>query len=276
VTATSLSTSVVVFQSDMAELLATLQSLAEAVRHAQQAGILASAQLFLIDNGSPDQAALDRVIARSMETSSAMPVSVIRGQGNVGYGSGHNLGLRRARSEYHLVLNPDVQLDPEALVEGLRFLDQEPSVALVAPEVRGPDGQRQFLCRRYPDLLTLLLRGFAPASVRGWFSERLARYEMRDLLADEVVGDIPIASGCFMLARTATLNGIGGFSEDYFLYFEDYDLSVRLRRQASIAYVPGVSILHLGGGAARKGGLHVRLFLESAWRFFRTHGWKVV
>jgi GT2 family glycosyltransferase len=273
VTATSLSTSVVIYKPDLPELLETLESLAEAVSRARQAGLLAGAQLFLVDNGSPDQEALDGVLARLAET--AMDVSVIRGHGNLGYGRGHNLGLRRARSEYHLILNPDVKLDPEALVRGLRFFDQEPSVALLAPDVRGPDGQRQFLCRRYPDLLTLLLRGLAPAPLRGWFSGRLARYEMRDLVGDEVVADIPIASGCFMLARTAMLNAVGGFSEDYFLYFEDYDLSVRLRRLASIAYVPGVRIVHLGGGAARKGSLHVRLFLESAWRFFRTHGWKV-
>ena len=273
--ASTLSTSVVVFHPDVAELVETLESLAQAVRRAREAGLLAAAHVFLIDNGSPDPAALEGVLARLATAAPALDVSLIRGHGNVGYGRGHNLGLRRAESDYHLILNPDVRLDPEALVEGLRFLGRERSVALVAPEVRGPDGERQYLCRRYPDLLTLVLRGFAPARVRERFSRRLARYEMHDILGDRVVENIPIASGCFMLARTAALRAIGGFSEDYFLYFEDYDLSLRLRRQFSIAYVPGVRIVHLGGGAARKGALHVRLFLESAWRFFRTHGWKV-
>jgi GT2 family glycosyltransferase len=273
--ATSLSTSVVVYRPDLPELLETLESLAQAVRRACEAGLLSAAQVFLIDNGSPDPAALEGVLARLAASAPTLDVSLIRGHGNVGYGRGHNLGLRRAQSEYHLILNPDVRLDPEALVEGLGFLARKRSVALVAPEVRGPDGKRQYLCRRYPDLLTLVLRGFAPERVRERFARRLARYEMHDILGDRVVEDIPIASGCFMLARTATLRDVGGFSEDYFLYFEDYDLSLRLRRQSSIAYVPGVKIVHLGGGAARKGALHVRLFLESAWRFFRTHGWKV-
>jgi hypothetical protein len=268
--------SVVVYQPDEPSLLETLRSLVEAARRAREAGLLAAAQLFLIDNGSPDPAALDRAVAWLAQPRNGIGLSVIRGHGNVGYGQGHNLGLHQTRDEYHLILNPDVQLDPDALVEGLGFLEREPSVALVAPDVRGADGQRQFLCREYPDLFTLLLRGFAPGVVRGWFAARLARYEMRDRLGSEVVRDVPIASGCFMLARTAMLNAIGGFSEKYFLYFEDYDLSVRLRRLASIAYVPRVRIVHLGGGAARKGVLHVRLFLESAWRFFRTHGWKVV
>src|SRR5688500_11875484 len=171
--ASTLSTSVVVFHPDVAELVETLESLAQAVRRAREADVLAAAHVFLIDNGSPDPAALEGVLARLAAAAPALDVSLVRGHGNVGYGRGHNLGLRRAESDYHLILNPDVRLDPEALVEGLRFLARERSVALVAPEVRGPDGERQYLCRRYPDLLTLVLRGFAPARVRERFSRRL-------------------------------------------------------------------------------------------------------
>ena len=98
---------------------------------------------------------------------------------------------------------------------------------------------------------------------------------MRDLSEDEVASDIPIASGCFMLARADVLRSLGGFSPRYFLYFEDFDLSLRLSRIAAIAYVPTVRIVHLGGEAARKGLLHQRLFVRSALTFSSTHGWKL-
>jgi GT2 family glycosyltransferase len=78
-----------------------------------------------------------------------------------------------------------------------------------------------------------------------------------------------------MFARREVLGAVGGFSPDYFLYFEDYDLSMRIRRTSRIAYVSRVRIVHHGGDAAKKGGTHVRLFLASAFRFFRTHGWKL-
>jgi hypothetical protein len=68
---------------------------------------------------------------------------------------------------------------------------------------------------------------------------------------------------------------VGGFSARYFLYFEDFDLSLRFHRLADIAYVPSVRITHGGGNAARKGGAHQRLFIRSALTFFRTHGWKL-
>jgi GT2 family glycosyltransferase len=78
-----------------------------------------------------------------------------------------------------------------------------------------------------------------------------------------------------MLARGALMRDSGGFSSRYFLYFEDYDLSLRLRRRTDIAYVPSVRIIHLGGDAASKGARHTLLFLRSAVTFFRTYGWKL-
>jgi hypothetical protein len=98
---------------------------------------------------------------------------------------------------------------------------------------------------------------------------------MRDLPEQEVATGIPIASGCFKLARRSVLQAIGGFSPAYFLYFEYFDLSLRLRRMADIAYVPQVRILHRGGYAVRKGWTHRRLCLRSAVTFFRRHGWKL-
>ena len=103
----------------------------------------------------------------------------------------------------------------------------------------------------------------------------LDRYEMRDRMEAEVVRDVPLASGCFMFARRDVLAAVGGFAPEYFLYFEDYDLSMRIRRIAEIAYVGRVRIVHHGGEAARKGQKHVRHFFASALRFFRTHGWKI-
>jgi GT2 family glycosyltransferase len=71
------------------------------------------------------------------------------------------------------------------------------------------------------------------------------------------------------------LQRLDGFDPRYFLYFEDYDLSLRTGRIARIVYVPAVRIVHFGGGAADKGFQHIRLFAASAWRFFGTHGWRL-
>jgi GT2 family glycosyltransferase len=149
---------------------------------------------------------------------------------------------------------------------------------LVAPRVEGADGVYQYLCKRPPGLLTLGLRGFAPAWLRAPFAGLLARYEMRDVLGPQVtepVAGIPLASGCFMLMRTAAVRAVGGFGDAYFLYFEDFDLSLRLGTQGQLVYLPAMRIIHLGGQAGRKGSHHRKLFLRSALTFFRRNGWRL-
>jgi hypothetical protein len=80
-----------------------------------------------------------------------------------------------------------------------------PAVVILAPDARDPSGTPLHLCKRYPTVLALLLRGFAPAAVRDRFNSSLARYEMRDLPRDRPVTGVPLLSGSFMFCRRAPL-----------------------------------------------------------------------
>jgi hypothetical protein len=273
--AASLSVGVVVYHSDLTLFAETLASLGAAVARARKDGELGQVAVTVVDNGSPDPEVLDRVVASALPPDRGIQVAIRRGQGNVGYGRGHNIAIAPSTMTYHLILNPDAVLEPAAVAESLRFLRVNPDVGMLAPDVYGSTGERQYLCRRYPSVLVLLLRGFAPQWIKGRFKRLLDHYELRDRMDAEVVRDVPIASGCFMFARRDVLQAVGGFTPEYFLYFEDYDLSLRIRRTSRIAYVSRVRIIHHGGEAAKKGQTHVRFFFGSALRFFRTHGWKI-
>ena len=234
----------------------------------------ATLQLVLVDNAGIGQGrSVLGTGAGARIASLAERVDVLDSQGNVGYGQGHNLALAIALAPYHLILNPDVELAHDALSTALAFLDAHPEAGLLAPYVANRAGQQEFLCRRYPTLLDLAARGFLPRRGGRLFDKRLSRYEMRSEMSEgRPVWDAPIVSGCFMLFRSSVLKRLNGFDPRYFLYFEDYDLSLRTGRIARIVYVPAVRIVHFGGGAADKGFQHIRLFAASAWRFFGTHG----
>ena len=105
------------------------------------------------------------------------------------------------------------------------------------------------------------------------FQDSLRSYEYRDQEScDE--WDVECASGCFMFARTTALKSINGFDERYFLYFEDFDLTMRLKLLGRIKQVSRVQIIHNGGAAAKKGWRHLLYFAASCIRFFNSHGWK--
>jgi len=268
-----LSVAVVTYEPDLALLERCLRSLGNAVKVAKDRGLVSSASLFVVDNDASTPPDLPGVAVQAFGDSGR--VELIHGHGNVGYGRANNLAIPRLASDLHLVMNPDVELDPMALVAAIEALEADPKLGAVAPQVRGPGGEPQYLCKRYPSVWVLFLRGFAPRALRERNARALEAYEMRDLPADRPYSPVPLASGCFMLMRTELFRRVGGFDPRFFMYFEDYDLSLRFGREAALVYVPSARIVHHGGEASRKGFRHLAWFVRSAWRFFSTHGWKI-
>ncbi|KVL35402.1 glycosyl transferase [Burkholderia territorii] len=268
-----MSVSVVTYRSDESMLAQTFSSLLAACRKLRESRPGVTVQVCLVDNGNE---VVKLAAVRSTIEGPGIECTVLTGHGNVGYARGHNLPIETAQSDYHLILNPDIDAAPDSLGQALDFMDRHPAVGLLTPWIGDDRGNVQYLCRRFPALFDLLVRGFLTARVRHLFSGRLARYEMRDLINDhDIVWDPPIVSGCFMLFRTDVLKKLGGFDPRYFLYFEDYDLSLRTHDVARVAYVPSVRVIHHGGGASRKGLAHIRMFAASAFKFYNRFGWRL-
>jgi GT2 family glycosyltransferase len=276
----SLTVSVVTYQPDTTLLERCLRMLALAIGAAREDGVVKSVAVALIDN-SEDRRVADEVIrlGKLRFADSGVQLHFLHGHANIGYGTAHNLMLNGTGADYQLVLNPDVELAADSLASAIRWLDQHPDVGVAAPAVTRPDGTYDPLCKRYPAVLDLALRGFAPQSIRRLFHRRLDRYEMRDAIdpaGAEPVFDLPVMSGCCLLVRRAAIDATGGFDPGFFLYFEDFDWSVRLNQVAHTAYLPSFRVVHHGGGAARKGWKHIRWFIKSAFRFYNKHGWRFV
>ena len=270
-----LSVSVVLHNSPLALLNSAMQSLHRSAQAAFQANCLARVTVYLIDNLSQEsyRAELIQEIA-GWPQSEFFDLQYLPLASNRGFGAGHNEVLPWLESDFHLVLNPDVELQDDTLRIGLSLLLDNEDIALTSPRVFGGAGEQEFLCKRYPSVLVLLLRGFAPQFLRRLFRQQLAAYEMRDLCQDEGQVNVAIASGCFMLVRTPDLRAISGFNEDFFLYFEDFDLSLRLGKEGRLVFDPDMRIIHHGGYAANKGRLHLRYFITSGIMFFNRHGWR--
>jgi len=264
-----LSVSLVTYRPDLPLLRDTFASLRKAVDHAVQTGRLESALLTIVDNGNDE--GLDELARQE----GWADIRMIRGQGNVGFGRGHNLAFAKGMEEFHLILNPDVDIRPDAVTKALEFFGKHQDGGLLSPLIIDRKGSERFLCKRFPSLFDLLLRGFAPPGIRRLFSTRLDRYELADLGTPEVLWDPPIVSGCFMLFRSSVLHTLGGFDPRFFLYFEDFDLSLRATEITRVAAVANVRIAHYGGDSGRKGRRHVMMFSRSAGQFFMKYGWKL-
>jgi GT2 family glycosyltransferase len=264
----------VTFNSDRELLERCLASLAGALRYADERVHSVTMHLMVVDNSTNS---VSQQQCRQLVTGEAAAgfdrVDYWQPDGNVGFGAGHNQALVRADSDLHLIMNPDVEMAEDSLAIGIDFMMRHDDVVLVSPCATDGSGAEQYLCKRYPSLLVLALRGFAPTFVKRKFRNYLHSYEIRDVLSGSDAVDVPLASGCYMLTRTESIRRVGGFSSKFFMYFEDFDLSLRLQPVGRLVYLPDMKIVHYGGYSARKGIRHITMFAKSGWKFFRTHGW---
>lgn len=265
--------SIVLFRPDLPALERLICSIQPALTDNISGDAFAfPAEVVLIDHSD---ASLSSVFLERLRglTDTALAIRYLHTKANPGFGAGHNRAFEEASSSrYFLVTNPDLEFLPESLACAIQYLDSHPDTGLLAPALcEQPDNIRP-ACFRYPDVLTLLAR-----FIGGTFAaKRSYRYECRDWEPATLRADPILVSGCCMFFRSTTYKSLGGFDTSFFLYFEDFDLSMRATRITHSVYHPRVGVKHAGGGAGRKGGRHAWMFLSSARRFFAKHGWRWV
>ena len=169
----------------------------------------------VVDNASSDDT---QAVAREQGA------RVIANPLNEGYGRGNNIGVRAAGTEFVLILNPDIVLEPGAVAELLAAAARYPDAGLFGPRIMEPDG-RFF---------------FQPRSL-------IAPYLQNPggkLSLPEGECCVPFLSGACLLARRALFLGLGGFDPAIFLFYEDDDLC---RRVADA----GHALVHVHAAVAR-------------------------
>jgi GT2 family glycosyltransferase len=244
-------TAAVVVSHDSARVLPRcLESLAEAA-----AGRL---EVVVVDggskDGSPDLVRAQFPFARVLELG-----------GNRGFGAADNRGATEVASDALLLLNPDAWLVGDALDRLTDALDGDLRLGLVAPRLRYPDGRPQFVWA--PDRGVVgeaLQKARNRFEARGWSHRPLER-----LLRLLDPGWLTVACA---LVRRAAFDQVGGFDPGYFLYFEDVDLGLRLRRAGwRAAVVEGATACHLGGGGGALSEVTMLHYRQSQLRYYRQH-----
>jgi GT2 family glycosyltransferase len=171
-------------------------------------------------------------------------------------------------------LNPDVEINEEAITIGIEYLKKNPDTGLVVPKVI--NSKKKHLCKKYPSVFVLFLRSFAPKRLKQKYKKLMDDYELNEMDTNDVQRSIQIASGCFMLYRGKIIKNISGFDPRYFLYMEDFDISIRTQEVSNIVFLPKMKISHFGGNAYKKGIKEIVCFIRSTLIFFQAHGWKYI
>jgi GT2 family glycosyltransferase len=221
-------------------------------------------EVIVSDNGSTD-GSVEKIRAQFPT------VRVVENRANLGFAKGNNVGIREARGEYVLILNPDTIIHDGSLDRWIEFADQYPEAGAFGCKVLNPDGTYQRSARPFPTILRSLIAALYLRSLG---------YMGRAFVSDEYLGwngdterEVDWQSGCCVLFRGELLKRLGGFDERFFYHYEEVDLCRRVWAASyPIRFTPEATITHLGGQSVSR--FPVRFALETnrnRYRYFHKH-----
>ena len=229
--------------------------------------VMRTLDVIIVDNNSGDATA--EILNREANWAQV----ILSGQNN-GFGRGCNIGFARVNSRYTIFINPDAQVEPDALQTMLEFMEQNPNAGIVGPatvcgEDEGINGYQHTGLRptpatimrscvpflRRPSLSWVIQPGSAPART-GW------------------------VCGAVLMIRTDLLQRLGGFDPRFFLYWEETDLCKRVEDAGFGNWVIGGALArHIVGASStgevvRYGGAVARHYYQSRYYYMvKHHGW---
>lgn len=207
-------------------------------------------EIIVVDNDSSDGS------ARMLESEFGDRIKIIKNKINQGFGPANNQGAQIAQGEYLFFLNSDTFVKNNILKPLKDVLDSDNKIGIISPKLISEDGQEQERAYgEFPNLLSVILEKFEkPPIIK------------KDLFETDWV------SGAALITRKDIFEKIGGFDEDFFMYFEDIDLCKRVKDAGfKIAVYPGVSVTHLCGQSIKKSSERKKYYYKSQDYFYKKH-----
>jgi len=200
-------------------------------------------KIVVIDNASEDSS------VELLHSTFGDRIELIASLRNFGFGQANNLAAAGAMTDYLLLVNPDARLlTPSFVADLIDFMEQNPHVGIAGPEIHEPLKRRQYVMpkRSYPS------------------QSRLSNSDFLQGLPGRYAW---ILGACLCIRRELYEN-IGGFDPDYFLYGEDTDICLRVRKAGfAIGYCEQAKLMHVGG-ASESDAIPLDKFLRKKRGFF--------
>jgi GT2 family glycosyltransferase len=195
-------------------------------------------EVIVVDNASADDS-LDMLKADFPQ------VRIIANTINLGFARACNQGMRAARGRLLLLLNSDTYVRDDVIARMATYLLSRPDVAMAGCQLQYPDGCIQHTAFRSLSILRSLFEDL-------WLYKLLPAAQRADVLLggywqSDVEKEVDWLAGAFMMLRREVFLQTDGFAEDFFMYGEDSEWCMRIRRSGGrIMFNPLGVVYHVG------------------------------
>jgi GT2 family glycosyltransferase len=205
-----------------------------------------STEIIVVDNGSKD--------ALKLEKKDNLLLN--RSEKNTGFAGGYNIGIKEALkrgADYVLIVNNDTIIDPLMIENMLKVLESDPQIGITVPKIYFAKGH-EFHKNRYVEKELGKVFWYAGGST-DWRNVKSVHRGVDEVDHGQYdyIEKVDFATGCCILFKREVLKKVGLFNEQYFLYYEDADLSERIKKAGyRIYFVPNSVLYH--NNASSSGG----------------------
>jgi len=239
----------------------TLDALFEAARRCRDAKVL---DFVFVDNGSKD--ATPHILAKQTDWADVVITGV-----NNGFGRGCNIGLDKVKTPYTLFLNPDAQIEPEAIETMVAFMDAHPHVGIVGPATQVEEQHEYQATSSLPTPWSVFRASVPLLNSAG---------DARTILPGSEPFPTGWVCGAVLMIRTDLARQLGGFDPRYLLYWEEMDLCHRVADAGYQTWALGSALAnHICGASSvddesRIAGCIGEHFYQSRrYYMIKHHGW---
>lgn len=218
-------------------------------------------EIIIVDNGSKDN-------TEKLVKDLGLDVEYIRLEENLGFSKAVNLGAKKIKGDYILLLNSDVLLPLGEIINLKRFMEKNGDVGVCGPQLLFSDGSPQ---RSYSHVPSLISELFPRSLYEKIFVERKLKKLEREknlpvFIVDSLIG------ACLLIRRT-TFRKLNGFDERFFFFLEETDFCVRVRKIGElVVFVPYAKVIHYQGMTVKKSWILGRIeYNISLFKFIKKH-----
>lgn len=227
-------------------------------------------EIVVVDNDSKD--GTTTIVSEKFPSANLITL-----QDNLGFGRACNIGVMASSGSVVFLLNPDAIATPETVHTLMRLLERQPRAGIVGGRLVDPSGLPLQSMGDRPTLVRLVLE--KPIE---WVSKRVNPSGVWPKVVGKYVAKLrlpheaqPVAwvSGAALCCRRQVWKDIGGFDENFFLYYEDVDLCLRAVQSGWEVWHAPTAVVSHQSGASFAGNLinQKRIYYENQRYFFQKH-----
>jgi GT2 family glycosyltransferase len=202
-------------------------------------------EIIVVDNDSIDDS-VNEIIKKFPN------VNIIKNTKNIGFGRANNIGMEIAKGKYLFLLNTDTYLLNNAIELFFEFMEKKGNynVAVVGGHLYKPNGDWSVSSGHFPNFKLFIKGSFW----RHFYKKRFYESEVLSptLIDNNYPYEVDYISGADFFVRSEAIKKVGGFNKSFFMYFEETELCLRIKKRlpsSKVMVLAQANIVHIGQGS---------------------------